>query len=218
MLRLVPETVLFDLWLGIETAGVGPKSGWGKSSAAPQDAVPYYPTFTSVLRTAKRLVRHSFREYREAVFVDVGCGAGKALVYWHRYSDGARQAQVLGVDYDEDVLKLARENLRTVGASAQDVNLVEGTVPDVDFAPFIEGKNRIVWLYNPFGAARVQQFVSQLSRIRGKSLVFYVNPQNPEAFERPGIKPVLRVASWHPALSFACFEILDHFEISRVSN
>lgn len=116
------------------------------SHELPRGCVPYMPSpVDALLRTIE------YAPVTESdVFVDVGCGTGRAALFI-RLATGA---QVVGVDVQSRLVNIAWPAARYLGLSN-----VQFLVADA-CEQFVKGS--VYFLYCPFGAERVRRFLSNL--------------------------------------------------------
>jgi predicted RNA methylase len=96
---------------------------------------------------------------RDDVFVDLGCGTGRALFVFAR----AGVAQCRGVEFDAAACRTARENIRRFrgrGAAAGDGD-IEIAARDAGLYRFTD--ETILYLFNPFGAQTVRAVLASLA-------------------------------------------------------
>lgn len=107
----------------------------------------------------------------EDVFVDLGCGKGRATCVAARESDCA----VVGVEQDEGFLAVAQSNLNNLDHTRGEVHLHHGLAQDFDF-----DQATVVFLFNPFGAQTMEEVLellhSSLDRNPRRLRIVYVNP------------------------------------------
>lgn len=116
------------------------------SDELPPGCVPYMPSPVDVLT---RIVEHAPVTAHD-VFVDVGCGVGRAALFL-RLLSGARS---IGVDIQSRLVNAARANVSRLGLDG-----VEFLVADAcDHVP----AGSVYFLYCPFGAERVRAFLDRL--------------------------------------------------------
>lgn len=172
----------FDLARGTETATVvenadltvvGPHLGHG---------VRYQPTRADALRR----VLDTLQIPRSEVFVDIGCGKGRALMVARDY--GFRG--LVGIDYAPALCEAARRNLATDrrgSASATPVRIECRDAADYPFAPD-EG---VIYLFNPFDAHVMERMVANLAaslRAHPRPLwLIYLFPRWHGVIERSGL-------------------------------
>ncbi|MCP4093230.1 MAG: class I SAM-dependent methyltransferase [Planctomycetes bacterium] len=105
------------------------------------------------------------------VFVDLGCGKGRATCMASRSAVG----RVVGVEQDENFLQIARENLEKVPKRQAPVEFFNGLAQQFDF-----DDTTVVFLFNPFGARTLLEVVDllqqSLQRNPRKLRIVYVNP------------------------------------------
>jgi len=119
---------------------------------------PYEPTPYSVL---ERLANSGFIRKKD-VLLDYGCGKGR-VDFFLAYQTGAKS---VGVEYDERIIAVARENGKTA-VSAQKVEIVLGNAETYKVP---EKVNRI-FFFNPFSVEILQTAMARILES------YYENPR-----------------------------------------
>ena len=119
---------------------------------------PYEPTPYAVL---ERLANSGFIRKKDVV-LDYGCGKGR-VDFFLAYQTGAH---CVGVEYDERIIAVARENGKTV-VSASKVEIVLG---NAETYPVPENVNRI-FFFNPFSVEILQKALARILES------YYENPR-----------------------------------------
>lgn len=180
----------FDVKNGTDTSGIEPLWKFRIDSPRARLGGRYHPTEEWELLGALKLLNEDLRSF---IFVDLGCGKGRALIIAARL--GFRQ--VIGVEFVGELAAAARRNLQIAG-------IANAVVLDGDAAEysFCDG-DLIVYLFNPFEEEVVRAVVANLNRPRsGKLYVIYANPRCASPFdasrvlERTGSAP----ARWLPTI------------------
>ena len=119
---------------------------------------PYEPTPYAVL---ERLANSGFIRKKDVV-LDYGCGKGR-VDFFLAYQTGA---QCVGVEYDERIIAVAREN-QTTAVSAPKVEILLG---NAETFPVPEKVNRI-FFFNPFSVEILQKALARILEF------YYENPR-----------------------------------------
>jgi SAM-dependent methyltransferase len=116
-----------------------------------------------------------------SVFVDLGCGDGRALIL-------AAQAgirRVVGIDYYPQACETARHNIETVRRSGVDIDseVICGDVIDLEFA----AEYNIFYLFNPFDSEMLDGVLdnlnSSLERSPRRVWIIYQYPESREVLD-----------------------------------
>ena len=100
-------------------------------------------------------------------FVDLGCGKGRALIIASRLGF----SRVIGVEFVESLVNIARENIRITKANAEVV------FEDAARFEYPDG-NLVLLMYNPFGEEVMRPVIRNLRKHRGEKLyVLYEQPE-----------------------------------------
>jgi SAM-dependent methyltransferase len=138
---------VFDRVFRISTA-----EGRGTNLSKPSalgDQIKYVPIDYLALAYLFKPVRFTSND----VFVDVGCGLGRAVLMAARRS--VRLA--VGIEYDQDLCRKARQNAFSLRGRRARVEILDIDATKADYTDAT-----IIWMYNPFGEATM---VAVLDRI-----------------------------------------------------
>ena len=124
---------------------------------------PYEPTPYAVL---ERLANSGFIRKQDVV-LDYGCGKGR-VDYFLAYQT---RAHCVGVEYDERIIAVARENGNTVVSSGR----VEIMLGNAETFPVPENVNRI-FFFNPFSVEILQKAMARILES------YYENPREMQLF------------------------------------
>lgn len=130
-----------------------------------------------------RKILQKIPNHQETIFVDFGCGKGRALVVASEFSF----KKVIGVEIAPSLCKVASTNIAMIHRTFPDRPLIE--LVQGDAAHFVIPPGRVViFLYNPFHRKLVRRLVSNLEGSidpeRQKIYVVYCSPLWKEAFDR----------------------------------
>lgn len=149
----------------------GTETWWPAGGTQEGDGVPYQGVSPAVFRDAMGAVPKSIQE---GVFVDLGCGKGRALIL----AAEAGFRRLVGVDLDPALIRVCRRNMRKVRAR-NGWPSVEVEVMDALQFRCSPGKS-VVFLYNPFRGETLRQVAMNLAeqgaREGNQVWVVYVNP------------------------------------------
>lgn len=145
----------FDIRYGTDTMMWVAKANLHTSSANVQHSAKYQPTkFRPFVKLMKRLQFPA-----GSVFVDVGCGKGKVLLMARRYPF----KKLVGIEFDPTLCQIAESNLRQyemITGWRSEAQVVCSDVLDYE----IQADQNVWFLYNPFDAVVIHQFLAKLSR------------------------------------------------------
>jgi SAM-dependent methyltransferase len=102
---------------------------------------------------------------REATFVDLGSGKGRALIVAARLGF----ARVIGVEFVAELAEISRRNLRTTGVQAE--------VVFADASEWIPPEGPLcIYLYSPFSLEVMREVAGKIGNLRHETWVTYLNP------------------------------------------
>lgn len=131
--------------LGITTYG---SIGKGPENSLGQDSAKYSPLNYFLLRA----ILDHLNLASDDVFVDLGCGKGRAVMV--AAQRGCRKA--IGVELSDELVEAARANTDALGLSDK------AEIVKADAALWDPSEGTVFFLFNPFGAATLQRFLANL--------------------------------------------------------
>lgn len=146
------ELILFDLKFGTTTFLRLPKKKQKIKfeNFVKNDGLLYVPSFTSVvfktLHTVKDIM--GSERFRQAQFIDVGCGKGKVLLLYKKYFKNLNIYPAVGLDYDSKLINEASINIANESFTEKDIRVFCENA--INIKKFIKSKEAIIYLYNSF--------------------------------------------------------------------
>jgi len=137
------ENLFWETWLGISTRGY--------FAASTPENESYGTTSFNVVFAILDALRLS----EDDVVVDLGCGRGRVVCC----AALRRVRGVIGVEYEEELARIARENADRLRGRHSPVTIVHGGAQDFDYAA-----GTVFYLYNPFGAEILGQVMTRLKQ------------------------------------------------------
>lgn len=157
-------SVATERWWRIDTTG--------RVEATTPEGVHYTPLPYVIIF---RILDHLELGPRD-VFVDIGSGKGRVLCCAAR----RRLSRVVGIEPNEDLVRVARGNMSRLRGVRTPVDLVVAMADAYDFADAT-----VVYLYNPFGYSATAQVMETLARSHAANprrlRVVYANPVHDQA-------------------------------------
>ncbi len=143
----------FDLAFGVDTGGYVPGERLGTVSDSGSDLynTAYYGISPSTLRAALQHVPVAFASY---VFVDLGCGKGRALLVAAELPFPA----LIGVDLDGDLCRRARENVAALPGIAGRVEIRNEDALLVRYPD----RPLLIYMYHPFLAPLLRKVLVEI--------------------------------------------------------
>jgi SAM-dependent methyltransferase len=121
-------------------------------------ANPAFPEYGSAQRLIfSRIMRGLALDFSKFVFIDLGCGKGKALIL---AADLPFQ-EIIGVEYQQELVRTARRNLDHVAAKKPRLRDVELLCMDAG-EYILPDRNIVLYLYDPFGPEVLCGVLSQI--------------------------------------------------------
>jgi SAM-dependent methyltransferase len=115
------------------------------------------------------------------IFVDIGCGKGRALLLAARHPF----ARLVGVEFAEVLVDAARRNTETLGVPV-DLHCADATGFRFPPGPLV------IYLYNPFGPAVMDMVARHSAQAPGPVQVMYLNPFQEASWLAAGFRVAAR--------------------------
>jgi SAM-dependent methyltransferase len=181
----------FDRTHNVDTDGRLHLSNFEIQDANWDYGIEYLPIEPGVFR---QIIAASGIDPRRYVFLDFGCGKGRAVLLASEYPF----RKVVGVEFAPELVEIARRNLGAYRSTTQQCKDVEVVCLDATKYP-IPDEPVALFLYNPFEAPLMEQVVASVARSLGESprdlVVLYANPVLDSMWQVvPGLTKVRHVA------------------------
>ncbi len=198
--QLFNDVILFDLQHGTKTSGYIPEEMYTEfANTAPglfanegknvEHGVRHRASLTSILKIAidQGVTIHGEHKIKpENITVyDSGCGTGKPGIMARLSYDFE---EVIGLDYFEAVLELARENIKTLGLSGIRVENADLQIYN-DFGkkgseagPAEERKGNAILAYNPADETVIEPYARNILASGIPSTFAYIKPLHADCF------------------------------------
>jgi len=174
------ETNRFDRRFGTETSEPVSVNGSRLPDQFREEARSYWPAVEPVVH---HMLRRLPRRHEDLVFVDAGCGKGRAMLLASMYPF----AKIIGVELSPLTSRIAQENLaifrdragrlqKCTDIEVRCENILDFAIPDADVMFF---------LYNPFQGALFEAFMGRVHAFSDRHpdrtvLIAYCNPWSGE--------------------------------------
>jgi SAM-dependent methyltransferase len=164
---------------------------------------------TSSYSFIMRILR-SLNMVHSDVFVDIGCGKGRVLCCASRFD----VKQVIGVEVDRDLYKIAQENVRKARGRKSSIRIIHASATDFDFR-----SGTIYYLFDTYGESSLRitlaKMKESLRQHPRRFRIVYVNPVHEAVFSQcdwlkmydkwragEGFGIMNDVSFWEPAITF----------------
>ena len=141
----------------------------------------YYPSSFLSFPFLRRYIRRNLQGGKGHAVLDIGCGKGLALLFFA----GMCFDTVAGIEYDEKLCSLARENLKNESKRIQIYRM-----DAVDFSMY--GYYDTFYLYNPFDETILEKCIGRillsLEERPRKLTIFYCNPVYGDLLKEKGFE------------------------------
>lgn len=133
---------------------------------------------TSSYSFIMRILR-SLNMDRRDVFVDIGCGKGRVLCCASRFEI----KEVIGVEIDDNLYKIARENVRKAHGKKSSIMIIHASAIDFDFS-----LGTIYYLFDTYGESSLRITLAKMKeslRVHPRRFrIVYVNPVHETVFSQ----------------------------------
>jgi SAM-dependent methyltransferase len=186
-LRISFNEIWYERKFGVATGFVIPVGRLDFNEADRLHAGPYFPSSYLFLHEA---LAAGPLDCRNQVFVDLGCGMGRALLF----ASTLPFARVIGVELSPSLCEIASKNLQRYYA-LHNKSRPQWTIVNVDAALFrIPEDATIFYMFNPFDAVVVGKVLDNiLSSVRAaprRVYLVYANPIHERLVRDRGLKKI----------------------------
>lgn len=164
----------FDSIFGVQTRQIVPLSQLTVSSPNVVHGIQHAPTRPRVLRS---LLGRLDIDYRQFVFIDLGCGKGRAVLVAAEFPF----KKIIGIEFAAELVRAARENVsqyRNPHANCREIVLLHMDASDYQ----IPNEKTLIYLFNPFGEHVMKKVLTGIrlslqARPREMYLVYFIPMQ-----------------------------------------
>ena len=177
---------LFDLIHGTDTHVILPKSDYSTKPGNFVHGTYYQASWSGEVTRCFHAVRHLLGpRFSDFVFLDIGCGKGKAVLHWKLLCRRHRLDQdCLGLDYYAPLIDVARANGVKMFGTGDFFHVADAA--RTDFAAL--APRFVVYLFNPFSKPILQVLLDRLETV--EALIVYANPAHGDLLLERGYRPV----------------------------
>ena len=179
---LLPE-ILFDRRYGTDTFQIVTSEELADVTSPNRALGTHYQGANPKIfsRIFKGVQERLSRDFSKEVFIDFGCGKGRALLM--AALSGFRKA--IGVEYSPSLCAIAEKNIETFRKRTRSRTEFEVIYDDV-ITYSIPDEATMFFLFHPFNREILERVLEKMHqsvmRFPRAALVVYMNPQSPEAF------------------------------------
>lgn len=182
------ELILFDLKFGATTFLRVPKTKQKIKfeNYIKNDGLLYVPSFTSVVFKTLHMVKDIMgsERFRQAQFIDVGCGKGKVLLLYKKYFKNLNIYPPVGLDYDSKLINIASKNIANKSFTEKDIRVFCENA--INVKKFIKSKEAIIYLYNSFQGKVFDDVFDSLKDL--PHVLIYIDPAQLNYLKARGYK------------------------------
>lgn len=197
---------LYELWYDrkfrANTASIVPVENLDFDEEARRHAQAYFPS--SYLFMCEALSHKAF-DWQGRIFVDYGCGMGRALLF----ASTLPLRKIIGVELSPSLAAMARRNLQRYYATTRK-SAPEWSVVNADARQFdIPADASIFYFFNPFDADVLgevaDRIVTSVRQSPRRCLVVYIKPVHESVFIQRGFA---RLAAGSADFSLFSFDVV----------
>lgn len=170
------ESIWFDLRFGTSTFLRVPKikQKIKIEDNRNDDGLLYVASFTSVI--FKTLFKAEdimgYERFRQAQFIDLGCGKGKTLIIYKKYLKDLNTYPPIGLEYDKELVNLSLKNLAKLSFTQKDIRVYYENA--LNSRKYIKSKESIIYLYNSFQGKTFDDTLDSLKDL--PHVLIYIDP------------------------------------------
>jgi hypothetical protein len=184
------ESIWFDLRFGTSTFLRVPKEKQNIKSEENQndDGLLYVASFTSVILDTMLKVRDimGVERFRNAQFIDLGCGKGKTLLVYKKFFKNSNIFPPIGLEYDVKLVESALKNLEKLSLTQKDIIILNENA--LNIRRYIKSKEVIIYLYNSFQGKTFDATLEVLKDL--PHILIYIDPVERAKLKKRGYKIV----------------------------
>ena len=174
-----------DVECGIRTAGrVSPRRILTPEGGTVPTNVGYAGSQPSIIRRVLELLPN----VEGAIFIDIGCGKGRACVVASEYPFAA----IIGKEIGVALAAVARQNARRVAGRFPERTRIQIELGDALGQPLPGAGPCVVFLYNPFGEALTRTLIGRIEAAVATNRKVFVICYNPVYFALFDSSPILQ--------------------------
>lgn len=134
------------------------------------------------------------------VFIDIGCGKGKACLTWRLLEKKFLRHfnRIIGIDYYEPLINIAKNNFINLFKNDGEFYFTDAT----NFNYSIFPSRLIIYLYNPFDESILEKVLEKLPTC---TIIIYNNPVHLFLFDDFRFKEIYCHKGWHVNLNTNIF-------------
>jgi len=170
------ESIWFDLKFGTSTFLRVPKKNQKIKIEDNQnnDGLLYVASFTSVtlntILKAQEII--GTERFRQAQFIDLGCGKGKTLIIYKKYFKNLNTYPPIGLEYDLKLVNSAQKNLEKLSYTKKDIIVLNENA--LNLRKYIKSEEAIIYLYNSFQGKTFDDMLDILKDL--PHVLIYIDP------------------------------------------
>jgi SAM-dependent methyltransferase len=110
--------------------------------------------------------------FRQAQFIDLGCGKGKTLIIYKKYLKDLNTYPPIGLEYDKELVNLSLKNLAKLSFTEKDIEVYYENA--LNLRKYIKSKEVIIYLYNSFKGKTFDDILDCLKDL--PHVLIYIDP------------------------------------------
>jgi len=185
ILKFVPYEIFYGLKYKVSTLFSLNHEELDVSADIKQDSTEYFPTPYYIARKVFKLVQS---ELRDCKFVDIGCGAGRILMFASEFNP----KKVTGVEFSKKLCAQAKKNLNAHFDKNRNLSTDWEIVHANALEYLISPSANVFFFYDPFNAKTMRKMVEKINlsvtEYPRPITVIYISPAHSNVFIECGYK------------------------------
>jgi len=185
ILKFVPYEIFYGLKYKVNTLFSLNHQELDVSVDMKKNSTEYFPTPYYIARKVFKLVRS---ELRDSEFVDIGCGAGRILMFVSEF----KPKKVTGVEFSEKLCVQAKNNLNAHFDKSHNLSLDWEVVHADALEYLISPSANVFFFYDPFNEMTMRKMIekinSSVTQYPRHVKVIYISPAHRSVFIEYGYK------------------------------
>lgn len=150
------------------------------------DGILYMSCPTNEIKLSLQFIEKKlFDKFKDYQFIDLGSGKGKSILVYLKYLKKKNNYAPVGIEYYKPLVDIANDNSKIMGFKQGEYKFVNDSAEKFD--QYLEARDLIVFLYNPFGENILKPVIDRLCKHRDVYII-YIDPEHDKVVRGSGFK------------------------------